>query len=304
MPGTEAISPSPVYGGGLGRGRLAAAPPSCPSPANGGRDGFWAAYGVKEETAWFMDNIRDVGGVMRSLQYRLRVSPRARDVSLRVTVERGLEVVVPRGYNPALVPRILEHMQGWIRRALDRAEANRRHLAPEPPWQLPTEIALPGIGRAWQIVAKESARASVSIREIKGARLSITGALSNERACRRAFERWLVRKANRELIPPLEALSRELGLRYRRSYIRLQRARWGSCSSRKSISLNAKLLLLPPALVRSVLIHELCHLAEMNHSARFWSLVKQHDPDFRAHRKSLRAAWKLVPPWARPVLSP
>ncbi|HEX9812849.1 MAG TPA: SprT family zinc-dependent metalloprotease [Burkholderiales bacterium] len=251
-----------------------------------------------------MSDIRDFREVTPCLPYRLRVSPRARDVSLRVTVERGLEVVVPRGYDAALVPRVLEHMQGWIRRALDRAEANRRHLAPEPPWRLPTEIALPGIGKQWQVIAKESARASVSIREIEDARLSITGTLGNERACRRALERWLVRQANRELIPPLAALSRELGLRYREAHIRLQRTRWGSCSGRKSISLNAKLLLLPPALVRSVLIHELCHLAEMNHSARFWSLVKRHDPDFRAHRKSLRAAWKLVPPWSRPSISP
>jgi predicted metal-dependent hydrolase len=257
---------------------------------------------VREEAAGLVHDIREIDGVMRSLPYRLRISPRARDVSLRVTVEDGLEVVVPRGYNPALVPRILQHMQGWIRRALDRAEAKRRQLAPVLPWRLPTEIDLPGIGKRWQVIAKESARVSVAVREIAGGRLSIAGALDDERACRGALERWLLRQANRELIPRLETLSRELGLRYRRVQIRSQRTRWGSCSSGKSISLNAKLLLLPPALVRSVLIHELCHLAEMNHSRRFWSLVGRHDPDFRAHRKSLRAAWQLVPPWARPVL--
>lgn len=237
------------------------------------------------------------------LEYRLRVSPRARDVSLRVTVERGLEVVVPRGYNPALVPRILEHMQGWIRDALARAEDNRGHLEPEARWQLPTKIELPAINKAWPVVSKESERRSVSIREISGGRLSITGALSDGRACRAALGRWLLRQANRDLIPRLDALSREVGLPYRRVYIRLQRARWGSCSSRRAISLNAKLLLLPAVLVRSVMIHELCHLAEMNHSPRFWSRVEWHDPDFDAHRKSLRDAWQSVPRWAKSLLS-
>lgn len=238
-----------------------------------------------------------------SLEYRLRVSPHARDVSLRVTVDCGLEVVVPHGYNAALVPQILEHMQGWIRDALARAEANRRRFNPEARWHLPTKIELPAINKAWQVVAKESERRSVSIREIPGGRLSIAGNLHDSRACRTALGRWLQRQANRDLIPQLEALSLELGLRYGRVYIRLQRARWGSCSSRKAISLNAKLLLLSPALARSVMIHELCHLTEMNHSARFWSRVEQHDPHFRAHRMLLRDAWKSAPPWAKSLLS-
>jgi predicted metal-dependent hydrolase len=238
-----------------------------------------------------------------SLEYRVRVSPHARDVSLRVTVDRGLEVVVPRGYDAALVPQILEHMQGWIRDALTRSEVNRRQINPEARWHLPTTIELPAINKAWQVVAKESERRSVSVREISGGRLSIAGNLSDSRACRTALGRWLLRQANRDLIPQLEALSQELGLRYGRVYIRLQRARWGSCSNRKAISLNAKLLLLSPALARSVMIHELCHLAEMNHSARFWSRVEQHDPHFRAHRKLLRDAWKSAPPWAISLLS-
>ena len=238
-----------------------------------------------------------------SLEYRLRVSPHARDVSVRVTVDRGLEVVVPRGYNAALVPQILENMQGWIRDALARAEANRRRINPEARWHLPTRIELPAINKVWQVVAKESERGSVSIREVSDGRLSIAGNLSDSRACRIALGRWLLRQAKRDLIPQLEALSRELGLRYGRVYIRLQRARWGSCSNRKAISLNAKLLLLSPALARSVMVHELCHLAEMNHSAQFWSRVGRHDPHFRAHRESLRDAWKSAPPWARSLLS-
>lgn len=231
--------------------------------------------------------------------YRLRVSPRARNVSLRVTIDRGLEVVVPEHFDPVLVPRLLDRMYDWIRRALARAEVNRRQREAEPPWRLPREISLPAIGERWEVIAKESTRASVSIHDAGRERLSIIGALHDERACRAALGRWLVRRARHDLVPQLDALSKELGLCYRRAQVRLQRSRWGSCSSKKAVSLNAKLLLLPPAAVRSVMIHELCHLAEMNHSARFWSLVARHDPDFHSHRKSLREAWRSMPPWAR-----
>jgi predicted metal-dependent hydrolase len=62
--------------------------------------------------------------------------------------------------------------------------------------------------------------------------------------------------------------------------------------------LNAKLLFLPPELVDYVMIHELSHLAEMNHSKRFWALVERHDPRFRILDRQLRDMWKEVPRWA------
>jgi predicted metal-dependent hydrolase len=81
--------------------------------------------------------------------------------------------------------------------------------------------------------------------------------------------------------------------------IRLQRTRWGSCSSSGSISLNASLLFVAPALVRYLFVHELCHLFSMNHSRRFWNAVERFEPDYRALDRKLTAAWALIPLWAQ-----
>jgi predicted metal-dependent hydrolase len=62
--------------------------------------------------------------------------------------------------------------------------------------------------------------------------------------------------------------------------------------------LNAKLLFLPPHLVEYAMIHELCHVAVMNHSQNFWGLVRRHCPDFRKRDERLRDMWKVVPRWA------
>src|ERR1035438_4862572 len=78
-----------------------------------------------------------------AIQYRVRVSPRSRNVRLRVSVKSGLEVIVPRGYDPDKVPSVLERKKRWIRAALERAEAHRKFFEPEPRWQVPTQISLP-----------------------------------------------------------------------------------------------------------------------------------------------------------------
>ena len=231
-------------------------------------------------------------------EYRLRESARARHVRLRVTPQHGLEVVVPRGYSPARVPGLLERKQGWIRAALGRAEVERQSRGFATAWKLPDTIELPALGQTWQVSAKETDAARTAVRETVPGRLLIHGRIADEDACRAALTRWLARQADTHLPPRLGELSRQLGLRFRRVCIRRQRTRWGSCSHHKAISLNAKLLFLAPALVRYVMIHELCHLAEMNHSPRFWSLVRKHHAEFRTHDRELRKGWHGVPRWA------
>jgi len=79
------------------------------------------------------------------------------------------------------------------------------------------------------------------------------------------------------------------GFSFNRISIRNQKTRWGSCSSKKNINLNYKILFLPKAMQDYIIVHELCHLKEMNHSHRFWNLVQQALPDCLETRKMLRS---------------
>jgi len=97
------------------------------------------------------------------------------------------------------------------------------------------------------------------------------------------------RRATRELVTMVaEEEAAELGVAYRRIEIRGQRTRWGSCSTRGTLSFNWRLALAPLAVLDYVVVHELCHLREPNHSPRFWSLVASRRPDWRAERDWLR----------------
>ncbi len=82
--------------------------------------------------------------------------------------------------------------------------------------------------------------------------------------------------------------SRLVGVQYGCITIRNQKSKWGSCSSQGNLNFNCLLMLCPPEALDYVVIHELCHRKEMNHSPRFWAEVEKVDPDYKAHRKWLK----------------
>ena len=107
---------------------------------------------------------------------------------------------------------------------------------------------------------------------------------------RQQLEQWYRKEARHRLVPLLYEIASRIGVMPARVSIRGQKTCWGSCTSKGSISLNWRLMLLPGELAEYVLIHELCHLRFLDHSASFWSLVEQWVPDFRRRRSLLMDA--------------
>jgi hypothetical protein len=105
---------------------------------------------------------------------------------------------------------------------------------------------------------------------------------------RPAAEECLTRIARRELTPRLQELARVHDVTVGRVAIRNQRSRWGSCARSGAIALNFRLVQTPDAVRDYVIIHELMHLKQQNHSRRFWRLVEAACPDFRDAERWLR----------------
>lgn len=103
-----------------------------------------------------------------------------------------------------------------------------------------------------------------------------------------ALERRYRNAARAQLERRVAYYHRLTGGRYTSITIRDQKTRWGSCSSRGTLSFNYRLIFAPPAVLDYVVVHELCHLTHMNHSKDFWNMVGTIMPDYAVHKKWLR----------------
>ena len=98
----------------------------------------------------------------------------------------------------------------------------------------------------------------------------------------------LVQKALQVLPEKVEHYARIIGVTYGRITIRNQKTRWGSCSSKGNLNFNCLLMLAPSEVLDYVVVHELCHRKEMNHSSDFWKEVEYIMPDYQERRARLK----------------
>lgn len=230
--------------------------------------------------------------------YLVRVSARARQVRLQVSPGKGLIVVVPRHFEPARIPLLLEKKREWIEGHLRRFAALSGARETASADILPDVIELPSLGEFWQICYNQTHTASVGTFSEAPGVLEVYGAVHNKPACRQALINWLRLRTREQLCSLLSSLAAEHGFTFRESVVRGQKTRWGSCSSNKTISLSYKLLFLERDWVRCVLLHELCHTVFMDHSANFRRLLNRLEPRCPQIDKEMREAWRLVPAWA------
>ncbi len=224
------------------------------------------------------------------LTYTLRISPRSRHLRLSVSRHSGLEIVVPLGFDTSTIPEIIAQKAGWIRRSIEKVQPNFS------PIEIPTRIRLQSIDRSFNVIREyNSSYKNHFIEDNSTLKLCIDS--RNKRMPFTLLKKWLHHKSCSILLPWVERISKNHGLPYNKAAIRFQKTRWGSCSIKKNINLNRTLVFLPPELVEYLMIHELCHTVEMNHSRRFWELVGKHSYDYRALDKELKSARKYVEGW-------
>jgi hypothetical protein len=209
---------------------------------------------------------------------------RARRYILRLATDRVARVTVPRGGTAAEAMRFVERQKGWLEDQLRRvAERPMRPLA----WGHGTEVLIRGQPTRLEL-AKDAQRSVARLGEFE------TRIPADAADVKPYVQCALWRLAIPELTTRTLELARQSGFEANRIRVRNQRSRWGSCSRRGTISLNWRLIQTPEFVRDYVILHELAHLKEMNHSKRFWRLVEELCPDYRKAESYLRQNASLL----------
>lgn len=230
---------------------------------------------------------------------RVRQNARAKNVILRVTPERGLEITTPATFDLSGLPYAVQEKLTWIENTVTTMLEDGRLpgsvVAPRP-----SRLVLTAFSTEYAVRYLDTDREGGCTALEKGpGEVLVKGALADGEAVCAALARFFRKKATPLLVAGLREVSREIGLPFASAGVRTQRTRWGSCTAKKNISLNLKLAFLPWRMARYVFIHELCHTTHLNHSGRFWTLVATHEPDCAVLDKALRHAEEYVPLWMR-----
>jgi predicted metal-dependent hydrolase len=201
---------------------------------------------------------------------------------LRVVVSDPTRVYlkVPYRVSEATALDFLRQQGAWVLQAMARLpvpEALADFLARQG-W-------VSGGGRSWKVVMEErGGRAGFRVEEEAGVlRIHTNPALPVERQLRRVLREFAA-----AIIPPrVRELAEPHGLQPTKITVRDQRRRWGACTNRSTLSLNWRLILLPPELHDHILFHELAHLRHLDHSVAFWNFLQKLDPQTRKHDRAL-----------------
>lgn len=222
-----------------------------------------------------------------TLPYIHRVHPKSRRIKLTVSKTGEVIVTTPRFTPKLVINQFVTQNQDWIARTKAKFASSVQKIdhssilifgktypieitfdtANSPGFQLTTNTAV------FNSIHDPNNSANQSI---------LTKSIRNH------AERLYKRTMTEYLHLRLPILAKQMKTTYSAVSVREQKTRWGSCSSRGALSFNWRLVHHPPAVIEYVLVHELAHRHEMNHSKAFWNIVRQHCPEYPKHRGWLK----------------
>ena len=215
------------------------------------------------------------------LHYQLERRQR-RTVGLKITAT-GLVIHAPKRITLPLLESIIAEKSDWIRKKLAALSTNK---IPDLQWQDGEQLLL--LGNKITLNIQHDIRSKAALYEPGFLQIAMPNH-DDKTAVARKVVQWYKKQALTDFARRLEIFSTKLGVTFASLSLSNAQSRWGSCNSRKEIRLNWRLLQAPPHIINYVVCHELAHLKEMNHSAKFWAEVASIFPDYKLAEKELKA---------------
>ncbi|RLA25713.1 MAG: M48 family peptidase [Gammaproteobacteria bacterium] len=226
--------------------------------------------------------------------YRIRRSKRAKRARIVVTADK-VEVVAPLRMPEKQIQQFMQTKLDWIESAKNKVQQHVDSIASFAPESYRQGVLIPYRGEQYKLQIKVSQQKKISIAfdvfftayVAENSYQSLSPAELSDQI-RLALINWMGQAAAKQAEKTLDKYAPLYQLFPRSMIIKTQKSRWGSCGIHNDINLNWLLILAPVEVFEYVVIHELCHIEQRNHSAVFWALVESHCPDYKQYRLWLK----------------
>lgn len=223
--------------------------------------------------------------MLDDLSVIVKVVPRSRSVSVRVLPNGSVVVTAPRFTPRFVINQFISKHEDWIREKQGAVVKKLNSLVAER-----EKLFIRGKEYDFRLNVS-SQKEGVKVTD---ATLTVTCVREDHTEVRRILEKWYRVQATKHFKERVPLLADLVDSNVKTVSIRSQRTRWGSCSSRNTISLNWRLIMAPDWVSDYVVYHELAHLTHMNHSKEFWKLVEQYVPNHKDAQKWLKDHHSLL----------
>lgn len=213
------------------------------------------------------------------IEYTVRESNEATQPRIDVGIH---EIAVVRPEGEAVDPAdLLEENAQWV---LEKKAKYDQYREQAPVRRFESGELFPYRGEPHEIVVEQRSASAVENGELRLAAHHV-----EQTSIQQALERLFRRKAREHIEATVESFAEKMDVEYDKLEIRNQRTKWGSCSFSGTLGINWRLIMAPPEILEYVVVHELAHLEEDNHTSAFWNLVSEYDPSYREHAEWLDA---------------
>ncbi|WP_319560818.1 SprT family zinc-dependent metalloprotease [Marispirochaeta sp.] len=213
-------------------------------------------------------------------EYELIRRPGQKRINIRISQAGKVTVSAPGELSTVQITSGVAAKRNWVLKHLTQLQANREQNDPL------LRLMLRGVFH--RVIMKKGRRKRGGV-EIHEETLVVDTFDGSKEASLAVMEKWLMKLAKEELEKRAMSISAITGISFKRIFFRNQRTRWGSSSGLGNISLNWRIIMIPPAVRDYLIVHELCHQRHLNHSPAYWRLVKHYFPEYKKAEAWLKA---------------
>lgn len=218
------------------------------------------------------------------LQYTVIYSDRK---TLNITVERDRSVVVraPRNTPPEKIAEIVESKKLWL---YEKINHQQKYQPPGVSKEFVSGESILYLGKQYKLDVVNTGQEGIRFNH------KFTISKSAQPVAARLFKEWYIQKAKEKIIPKVKHYARQLGVTYNKVLISDLKYRWGSCTPKDNLNFNWRLIKAPMFVLEYIVVHELAHLLESNHTPRFWNIVSIQIPQYQKAKEWLKEHGELL----------